>query len=74
MDDEELLVGYFQEDGSTTHPTRETLQYIRECFNDRIIRNTEIPYPSRSCYCFSLAIPFIQPGRTKKSRNKIRKD
>lgn len=64
LDDEELLNGYFQQDGATAHTSRETIQYIREFFDDRIIsRNTEIPYPSRSCdlnICDFFVWPYIK--------------
>ena len=50
MDDEELQQGYFQQDGATAHCTVESIALLREFFDDRIIsRNTETPFPPRSC-------------------------
>lgn len=50
LHDDELQVGYFQQDGATPHCTRETLELLREFFDNRIIsRNTENEYPPRSC-------------------------
>lgn len=47
---DELQFGYFQQDGATAHTSHETLNMIREFFDNRIIsRNTPIPYPPRSC-------------------------
>lgn len=37
MDGEELLVEYFQQDGASAYTTRETLQYLRELFDEKIV-------------------------------------
>lgn len=34
MDDKELLIGYFQQNGATTHGAREILEYLPEFFDD----------------------------------------
>lgn len=50
LHDDELRRAYFQQDGARPHCTHETLQFLREYFDDRIIsRNTDIPWPARSC-------------------------
>lgn len=64
LDGEELQNGYFQQDGATAHTTRETLRYLAEFFDNRIIsRNAEIPYPTRSCdlnICDFFVWPYIK--------------
>lgn len=50
LHDDELREGYFQQDGARPHCTAETLQLLRQFFDNRLIsRNTEIPWPARSC-------------------------
>jgi hypothetical protein len=50
LHDDEMRTGYFQQDGATAHCTRETIDFLREFFDDRLIsRNTEIFWPARSC-------------------------
>jgi hypothetical protein len=46
---DEIVNGYFQQDGAPAHTTLETLNMIQEFFDRRVIsRNTAIAYPSRS--------------------------
>lgn len=41
---------WFQQDGATSHTTKETIALLRERFGDRLIsRNANITWPSRSC-------------------------
>jgi hypothetical protein len=50
LHDDELQEGYFQQDGATPHCTPDTLQLLREFFDNRVVsRNVEIPWPARSC-------------------------
>jgi hypothetical protein len=50
LHDDEIVNGYFQQDGAPAHTTLETLNMIQEFFDRRVIsRNTAIAYPSRSC-------------------------
>jgi hypothetical protein len=37
LHDDELNHGYFQQDGATAHTTRETLRYLRQFVDDRLI-------------------------------------
>jgi hypothetical protein len=49
LDDEEVQTGYFQHDGATAHTARETLNYLQEFYDDRIIsRNLHPAWPPRS--------------------------
>lgn len=50
LHDDELQNAYFQQDGAPCHCTAESLDYLREFFDERIIsRNNEIAWPTRSC-------------------------
>jgi hypothetical protein len=50
LHDDEIVNGYFQQDGAPAHTTLETLNMIQEFFDRGVIsRNTAIAYPSRSC-------------------------
>jgi hypothetical protein len=50
LHDDEIVNGYFQQDGAPAHTTLETLNMIQEFFDRRVInRNTAIAYPPRSC-------------------------
>ena len=41
---------WFQQDGATSHTSRETIALLRSKFDDRIIsRNGEVNWPPRSC-------------------------
>lgn len=49
LHDDELEQGYFQQDGARAHTARETLHYLREFFDDRIISiGSEPEFPPRS--------------------------
>lgn len=37
LDDEELTLGYFQQDGAPAHTARTTLNYLEEFYDDRLI-------------------------------------
>ena len=48
--DDELQNGFFQQDGAPIHCTMNNLNFLRYFSDDCIIgRNTEIPWPPRSC-------------------------
>ena len=50
MHDDELHFGYFQQDGATAHAAQATILYLQEFYDHRLIsRNTENPWPTRSC-------------------------
>lgn len=49
LDEDELQNGYFQQDGATAHTTRETIDFLREFFDDRLISlHTQVEFPPRS--------------------------
>ena len=50
LTEEELLYGYFQQDGATAHTTSRTLSRVHDVFGvDRTVsRGSEICWPSRS--------------------------
>lgn len=49
LHEDELQQGYFQQDGATAHTAQETLNYLREFFDDRIISLRSNPeFPPRS--------------------------
>ena len=55
LHDDELRDGYFQQDNAPPHVTLNTLSYIREFYDDRVI--SKDLYPARSpdltpCDCF----------------------
>jgi len=37
LDDEELSIGYFQQDGVTSHTSHTSMAEIQSCFGDRVI-------------------------------------
>lgn len=47
LHDDELQLGFFQQDSARPHIARETLNYLREFFDDRIISVDR--FPPRSC-------------------------
>jgi hypothetical protein len=50
LHDDELVYGYFQQDGATGHTTRATIDFLAEFYDNRIIsRNTPNNCPPRSC-------------------------
>jgi hypothetical protein len=49
LDDEEIRVGYFQQDGATAHTTRANLAYLQEFYDNRVIsRGVNPSFPTRS--------------------------
>ena len=50
LTEEELLYGYFQQDGATAHTSSRTLSRVHEVFgvNRAVSRGSEICWPSRS--------------------------
>ncbi|RZC35148.1 DDE 3 domain containing protein, partial [Asbolus verrucosus] len=49
LDDEELHVGYFQQDGATAHTAGLTLEYLREFYDNRLISlGSDQEFPPRS--------------------------
>lgn len=50
LDDFDLEDMWFQQDGATCHTSRDTINLLREKFNDRVIsRNADVTWPPRSC-------------------------
>jgi len=50
LHDDELRQGFFQQDGARAHTANETIQYLQEYFDDRVIsKNAIINFPPRSC-------------------------
>jgi hypothetical protein len=50
LHDDELVYGYFQQDGATAHTTRATIDFLAEFYDNRIIsRNTPNNWSRRSC-------------------------
>ncbi|CAH1372853.1 unnamed protein product, partial [Tenebrio molitor] len=50
LHDDELVYGYFQQDGATAHTTRATIDFLTEIYDNRIIsRNTPNNWSPRSC-------------------------
>lgn len=61
LHDDELQHGYFQQDGATAHTTRETIAFLREFFDDRLISlRTEVEFPPRSP-CLTIMDYFVFP-------------
>ena len=59
--DDELRFGYFQQDGATAHTTAETINYLRNFFDDRLISfRTDIEFPTR-LPCLTVMDYFIFP-------------
>lgn len=49
LHDDELQNGFFQHDGATAHTTQETLAYLRQYFDDRVISlHSQPEFPPRS--------------------------
>ncbi|KAJ3659556.1 hypothetical protein Zmor_011240 [Zophobas morio] len=49
LDDEELQLGYFQQDGATAHTARATLEYLQQHYDDRVISlGVQHAFPPRS--------------------------
>lgn len=49
LDDEEIQLGYFQQDGATAHTTSANLSYLQEFYDNRVIsRGLEPSFPTRS--------------------------
>lgn len=49
LHEDELQNGYFQQDGATAHTTRETIAFLREFLDNRLISlHTEVEFPSRN--------------------------
>jgi hypothetical protein len=50
LHDDELIYGYFQQDGATAHTTGATINFLSNFYADRLIsRNTLNNWPLRSC-------------------------
>jgi hypothetical protein len=50
LHDDELIYGYFQQDGATAHTTGATINFLSNFYADRLIsRNTLNNWPPRSC-------------------------
>ena len=61
MHDDELHIGYFQQDGATAHTTRENIAFLGEFFDRRIISiNADIQFPPRSP-CLTIVDYFVFP-------------
>jgi hypothetical protein len=50
LHDDELIYGYFQQDGAAAHTTGATINFLSNFYTDRLIsRNTLNNWPPRSC-------------------------
>lgn len=61
LHDDELQHGYFQQDGATAHTARETIAFLREFFDNRLISlHTQVEFPPRSP-CLTIMDYFVFP-------------